>query len=121
MTQNYWYIKANSAEGLESAPIFKVRVGKTKSDLNKLDEISAAALVDDSIFFCINSDESHSFVMKLQRQNQNRAFYDVTISQLKKIIDSTANVVHVENLSEIIKANRDYLLRTIRGANILNL
>ena len=121
MTQNYWYIKANSTEELESAPIFKVRVGKTKSDLNKLAEISAAALVDDSIFFCINSDESHNFVMKLQRQNENRAFYDVTISQLKKIMNTTANVVHVENLCERIKANRDYMLRTIRGSKILNL
>lgn len=121
MTQNYWYIKANTTDELESAPIFKVRVGKSKSDLNKLAEISAAALVDDSIYFCINSDESHCFVMKLQRQNENRAFYDVTISQLKKIINTAANVVNVENLSERIKANRNYLLRTIRGANILNL
>lgn len=121
MTQNYWYIKATSTEELESAPIFKVRVGKSKSNLIKLAEISAAALVDDSIYFCVNSDESHLFVMKLQRQNENRAFYDVTITQLKKIIDTAANVVHVENLSERIKANRDYLLRTIRGANILNL
>ena len=43
------------------------------------------------------------------------------ITQLKKIMNTAANVVHVENLSERIKANRDYLLRTIRGANILNL
>lgn len=121
MTQNYWYIKAKTTEELESAPIFKVRVGKSKSDLHKLAEISAAALVDDSIFFCVNSDESHSFVMKLQRQNENRAFYDVTISQLKKIMNTTANVVHVENLSERVKANRDYMLREIRGSKILNL
>lgn len=121
MTQNYWYIKAKTTEELESAPIFKVRVGKSKSDLNKLAEISAAALVDDSIYFCVNSDESHCFVMKLQRQNENRAFYDVTISQLKKIMNTAANVVHVENLSERIKANRDYMLRTIRGSKILNL
>lgn len=121
MTQNYWFIKAKTTEELESAPIFKVRVGKSNSDLNKLAEISAAALVDDSIFFCVNTDESHSFVMKLQRQNENRTFYDVTISQLMKIMNTTANVVHVENLSERIKANRDYLLRTIRGSKILNL
>lgn len=121
MTKNYWYIKAKTTEELETAPIFKVRVGKSKSDLNKLAEISAAALVDDSIFFCINSEESHIFVMKLQRQNENRAFYDVTISQLKKIISTAANVVHVENLSERIKANRDYLLRTIRGAKTLTI
>lgn len=121
MTQNYWYIKATTTEELESAPIFKVRVGKTKSDLNKLAEISAAALVDCSIYFCVNSDESHLFVMKLQRQNENRAFYDVTISQLWKIINTAANVVHVENLSERIKANRDYLLRQIRGSKILNI
>lgn len=121
MTQNYWYIRAKNTEELESAPIFKVRVGKSKSELNKLAEISAAALVDDSIYFCVNSDESHCFVMKLQRQNENRAFYDVTISQLKKIMNTAANVVHVENLSERIKANRDYMLRTIRGSNILNL
>lgn len=121
MTQNYWYIKAKTTEELESAPIFKVRVGKSKSDLNKLAEISAAALVDDSIFFCINSDESHSFVMKLQRQNENRAFYDVTISQLMKMMNTAANVVHVENLCARIKANRDYMLRTIRGSKILNL
>lgn len=97
MTQNYWYIKANSTEELESAPIF------------------------DSIYFCVNSDESHSFVMKLQRQNENRAFYDITISQLKKIMNTAANVVHVENLSERIKANRDYLLRNIRGAKTLTI
>lgn len=121
MTQNYWYIKANTTEELESAPIFKVRAGKSKSDQNKLAEISAAALVDDSIFFCINSDESHCFVMKLQRQNENRAFYDVTIAQLVKIIATPANVAHVENLSERIKTNRNYLLRQIRGANILKL
>lgn len=121
MTQNYWYIKANTTEELESAPIFKVRVGTSKADLNKLAEISAAALVHDSIFFCINSDESHCFIMKLQRQNENRAFYDVTIAQLVKIIATPANVVHVENLSERIKTNRGYLLRQIRGANILNL
>ena len=121
MTQNYWYIKAKTTDELESAPIFKVRVGSSKSDLHKLAEISAAALVDDSIYFCINSDESHCFVMKLQRQNENRAFYDVTISQLKKIMNTAANVVHVENLSERIKTNRDYLLRTIRGSKILNL
>ena len=121
MTQNYWYIKAKTTDELESAPIFKVRVGSSKSDLHKLAEISAAALVDDSIFFCINSDESHCFVMKLQRQNENRAFYDVTISQLMKMMSTAANVVHVENLSERIKANRNYLLRQIRGANILKL
>lgn len=121
MKQNYWFIKAKTTEELESAPIFKVRVGKTKSDLNKLAEISAAALVDDSIYFCVNSDESHCFVMKLQRQNENRAFYDVTISQLKKIMNTAANVVHVENLSDRIKANRGYMLRTIRGSKILNL
>lgn len=69
MTQNYWYIKAKTTEELESAPIFKVRVGKSKSEM----------------------------------------------------MGTTANVVHVENLSERIKANRDYLLRNIRGANILNL
>ena len=121
MTQNYWYIKAKTTEELESAPIFKVRVGKSKSDLHKLAEISAAALVDDSIFFCVNSDESHCFVMKLQRQNENRAFYDVTIAQLVKIIATPANVARVENLSANYKTNRDYLLRQIRGANILNL
>lgn len=121
MTQNYWYIKAKTTDELESAPIFKVRVGKSKSDLNKLAEISAAALVDDSIYFCVNSDESHCFVMKLQRQNENRAFYDVTISQLMKIMGTTANVEHVENLSERIRVNCNYLLRQIRGANILNL
>lgn len=121
MTQNYWYIKAKTTEELESAPIFKVRVGTTKSDLHKLAEISAAALVDDSIYFCVNSDESHCFVIKLQRQNENRAFYDVTISQLMKIMGTTANVVHVENLSERVKANREYMLRTIRGSKILNL
>lgn len=54
-------------------------------------------------------------------ENENRAFYDVTISQLMKIMNTTANVVHVENLSERIKANRDYMLRTIRGSKILNL
>ena len=121
MTQNYWFIKAKTTEELESAPIFKVRVGTSKSDLNKLAEISAAALVDDSIYFCVNSDESHCFVMKLQRQNENRAFYDVTISQFMNIMNTAANVVHVENLSERIKANRDYMLRTIRGSKILNL
>ena len=52
---------------------------------------------------------------------KNRAFLDVTFSQLMKIMNTTANVVHVENLSEKIKANRDYLLRTIRGSKILNL
>lgn len=36
-------------------------------------------------------------------------------------MDTTANVVHVENLSERIKANREYMLRTIRGSKILNL
>ena len=118
MTQNYWYIKAKTTEELESV---KVRVGKSKSDMNKLAEISAAALVDDSIFFCVKSDDSQEFIGKLMRQNENRAFYDVTISQLMKMMNTAANVVHVENLSERIKANRDYLLRTIRGANILKL
>lgn len=118
MTQIYYFINAETAEALESAPIFRVRVGSAAAAAAAL---AARALVDDSIYFCIKSDDSQVFVRKLMRQNKNRAFYDVTISQLKKIIDTAANVVHVENLSERIKANRDYLLRQIRGSKILNL
>lgn len=121
MTQIYYFISAENSEALESAPIFRVRVGSTARAADASADLTARALVDDSIFFCIKSNDSQEFVGKLMRQNENRAFYDVTISQLMKIINTAANVVHVENLSERIKANRDYLLRNIRGANILNL
>lgn len=121
MTQIYYFINAETTEALESAPIFRVRVGSTDRAAAAAAALAARALVDNSIYFCIKSDDSQMFVGKLQRQNQNRAFYDVTISQLIKIMGTTANVVHVENLSERIKANRDYLLRTIRGSKILNL
>lgn len=120
MTQIYYFINAETAEALESAPIFRVRVGSTDRAAAAA-ALAARALVDNSIYFCIKSDDSQMFVGKLMRQNENRAFYDVTISQLKKIINTTANVVHVENLSERIKANRDYLLRTIRGAKTLTI
>lgn len=119
MTQIYYFINAETAEALESAPIFRVRVGSTDRAARAAAALAARALVDNSIYFCIKSDDSQMFVGKLMRQNENRAFYDVTISQLKKIINTTANVVHVENLSERIKANRDYLLQTIRGAKTL--
>ena len=121
MTQVYYFICAETAEALESAPIFRVRVGSAARAAAAAAALAARALVDNSIYFCIKSDESHVFVGKLMRQNEYRAFYDVTISQLMKIMGTTANVVYVENLCERIKANRDYLLRTIRGANILNL
>ena len=59
--------------------------------------------------------------IKAKTTEEYRAFYDVTISQLKKIMNTAANVVHVENLSERIKANREYMLRAIRSSKILNL
>lgn len=104
MIQIYYFIIADTAEALESAPIFRVRVGSAARAAAAAAALAARALVG-----------------KLMRQNENRAFYDVTISQLKKFINTTANVVHVENLSERIKANRDYLLRTIRGAKTLTI
>ena len=121
MTQNYYYISAENTEALESAPIFRVRVGSTARAADAFADLTARALVDNSIYFCVKSDDSQEFVRKLMRQNENRAFYDVTITQLVKIIATPANVVHVENLSERIKTNRNYLLRQIRGANILKL
>lgn len=121
MTQIYYFISAENAEALESAPIFRVRVGSTARAADACADLTARALCDDSIYFCVKSDDSQEFTRKLIRQNENRAFYDVTIAQLVKIIATPANVVHVENLSERIKANRDYMLRTIRGSKILNL
>lgn len=121
MTQVYYFISAENTEALESAPIFRVRVGSTARAGDACADLTARALVDDSIYFCIKSDDSQEFARKLMRQNENRAFYDVTIAQLVKIIATPANVARVENLSANYKTNRDYLLRQIRGANILNL
>lgn len=121
MTQIYYFISAENSEALESAPIFRVRVGKTARAIDACADLTARALVDHSIYFCIKSNDTQEFTRKLMQQNENRAFYDVTIAQLVKIIATPANVAHVENLSVNYKANRDYLLRQIRGANILNL
>lgn len=121
MTQVYYFISAENTEALESAPIFRVRVGSTARAADACADLTARALVDDSIYFCIKYDDSQEFARKLMRQNENRAFYDVTIAQLVKIIATPANVARVENLSANYKTNRDYLLRQIRGANILNL
>lgn len=121
MTQIYYFISAENTEALESAPIFRVSVGSTARAAGTCADLTARALVDDSIYFCVKSNDSQEFTRKLMRQNENRAFYDVTIAQLVKIIATPANVAHVENLSERFKTNRDYMLRNIRGANILNL
>lgn len=117
----YYFIRANDAHALESAPIFRVRVGKTQRAAALAADLSVRALQDDSMYFCIKSDQSQIFVRKLLRQNPFRAFYDVTIVQLNKMLKLGAMVADVENLSELYRCNRDYMLRNIRGANTIDL
>lgn len=116
----YYCVRAQSSEALESAPIFLVKCGKSKRAAEALADVSVKALQDNDLYFCVKSAESSLFVLQLLQQNPFREQFCVKIENLCKLLTTSANVAHVENLSPIFKANLFHLLRSVRGAKCLN-
>lgn len=105
----YWYfIEAADTAALETAPVFIVKVGETRAAAAAHATLCVRAL-DNRLYYCIHSEESTVFYGKLMRQNPNREVYELRCEILLKILDGKKeliqNVVHVKNLSSIIRRN----------------
>lgn len=107
----YYFLQAKQPTELETAPVFIVGVGIGKADQKAHAALAAAALVDDTIYYCIKSDESARFYHNLLAQNPYRAIYKVTAALLwsffRKNSLQNIDVVtrNVENLSLLYRCN----------------
>lgn len=115
----WYFIQANSSEAVESAPIYIVKVGKTKRAQSAHADLCARCFVSDEFYYCVRSMDSSEFVHKLLLQNSEREIYEVTAEQLRRKLTLTANVVNVKNLSPMWRDNQRMLLAKIRGSKIL--
>lgn len=117
----WYFVQATSSAAVEFAPIYIVKVGKSSRAQAAHADLCARSLASDDFYYCVRSLASSAFVRRLLLQNSRRDVYTITARQLCRLLDSTANVADVKNLSEVFQVNQSYLVRSVRGANFLTL
>lgn len=121
MVSYYYFMQARTAEEVESAPIYNVKVGASRRAATAHAAVAARSLVSDDFYYCVRSEESSNFVLRLLQSNPRRQRLEINVSDLAKMLETTANVAYVKNLSEVWRSNQSFLTRSVRGAKFLKL
>lgn len=62
-----------------------------------------------------------SYYYFMQARTARRLRLEINVSDLAKMLETTANVAYVKNLSAVWRSNQSFLTRSVRGSQFLNL